>query len=144
MERIIVSFEFGNFGSASVKYTVTTDEGPEDFSVKCYRFAHPDLTDIFTYGLRDWAGYLLGFPEECREEIVRPSGVEFIGDDYIRLIVMVKGPEEIYKVKLRKTKIPSEHREKLDALKAEILAYLDGKSSQLSLFGETSENELTL
>ena len=144
MERSIVSFELENFGSVSVKYTVTTDEGPEDFSVKCSRLAHPDLTDIFAYGLQDWAGYLLGFPEECRSEIVMPYGVEFLGEDYIRLFVKVRGPEEIYKVKLRKTKIPLEHREKLDALKVEILAYLDGKSSQLSLFGETAEEELPL
>ena len=136
MGRIILSFEMDSFAGASVKYTEPGDEGAQEFSAKLTRIPHPDLTDILRTGLQDWTGFLLGFPEDCRE-IVSPCGVAFPKDGYVQITAIVTGPTCTYKVKLPKVAIPVEYGALFVGLLGEIGLYLDGKSSQLSLFGES-------
>lgn len=136
----IISFELDRFIGANVKYTVIDDNGDEEFSVKLARPAHVDLTDILQGAFGDWVRFMLGFPEDCAD-IVRTSGVSFPKDGYIQFSAYVKGPSGEYKVKTPKVRIPAEKDEAVMFLRDEICQYIDGKTSQLSLFGEDNTPE---
>lgn len=131
----IVSFEIARWCGASVKYTMPGDDGQEEFSAKFARPLHPDLRSIFEDGLAPKVRFLLGFPKDA--EFVMPSGVAFPKDGVIQYTAIIRGPKGEYTAKTPKVLINNLEDEPLiESLKTEIEAYINGKTSQLSIFGE--------
>lgn len=130
----IVAFEIARWGGASVKYTMPGDDGQEEFSAKFARPLHPDLRSIFEDGLAPKVRFLLGFSED--DEFVKPSGVAFPKDGVIQYTAIIRGPKGEYTAKTPKVFINLEDEPLIESLKKEIEAYINGKTSQLSIFGE--------
>lgn len=132
--RNFTSIELDTFSGASVAYSVPGESGETEFKTKSPRPVHPDFRDLFLVGLKKRVTWLLGFPEEA-EEIVVPTGVAFPSATTVVYTATVEGPKGNYKVKTPKIS-DKEDRSILDEIIKEADAYVDGKSAELSIFGE--------
>ena len=134
--RNFTSIELDAFSGASVAYSIVGESGETEFKTKSPRPVHPDFRDLFITGLKKRVTWLLGFPEEA-EEIVVPTGVAFPSATTVVYSAIIKGPKGNYKAKTPKIKINElEDRPILDEIIKEADAYVDGKSAELSIFGE--------
>lgn len=134
--RNFTSIELDTFSGASVAYSIPGDNGETEFKTKSPRPVHPDFRDLFMTGLKNRVTWLLGFPE-TDTDIVNPIGVAFPSPTTVVYSAIIKGPKGNYKAKTPKIKINElEDRPILDEIIKEAEAYLEGKSAELSIFGE--------
>lgn len=136
----LLSFELSRWSGATIKYTKPGDDGPEEFNVKFARPVHPDLRGMFEDGFHNLARWSLGYTEELTDIVVH-TGIVFPKDGYIQLMAVVNGPAGMFNVKSPKFPIPPEERDLIDGFVAEVKAYIEGKSAQLSIFGEDDTPE---
>lgn len=131
----LVSIELDVLGGANVSYTIDGIEGPEEFKTKQTRVVHPDLSNLFQDGLRKRVTWLLGFSEDA-EPIVTPIGLSIPSAGTVIYQARVIGPVASYKVKTPKIQAGADDVPLIAEIEKEAKAYIEGKSAQLSIFGD--------
>lgn len=131
----LLSCELDKFCGVSLNYSIPNESGAAEYKCKMFAPLHPDFRTLFEDAMKVRVLPLLGFPDDM-EDSIAPIGASYPSEGQVSYSVRVKGPAGEYKIRLPKVAMSEDDDNLYKVLTVEAEAYLNGKSAELSIFGE--------